>query len=1168
MQQAREAVELRDNYSRSFTLEELSERTGLSPNTLTKVTARRVPVDRQTIEFFFKAFGLTLEAVDYVRPNEPPPMHVARDNDVSRQDWGDAADVSMFYGRSQELQQLQQWIVDDRCRLVGLFGMAGMGKTSLTIKLGQQIASQFDCVFWRSLRNGPPLDDLLIELVDFLSNGQDKEATVDRAIHHLREQRCLVVFDNIETLLQAGQAGRYRPEYELYGKLFRLVGETSHQSCVALTSREKPAQIAALEGVDLSVRSLQLGGCADMAMELLHRGGVEGTEAQLEMLCDRYGNSPLPLKIVATSIQTLFDGNVATFLEQDITLFNTIRQLLDQQFIRLSPLEQSVMYWLATAREPVMLTQLAEDLVPAVSRATVLQTLESLTWRSLIEREEGGYTQQPVVMEYVTDRLVQHLSIELSGNLDEIAGLPLLQSVALTKATAAEYIRDVQKLLILKPIADQLTSTGGSLQAITQKLLQVFDWLRNDVAYRSGYGAGNVINLCSVLGISLAGYDFSKLTIWHADFRQANLQQSNFSHCDLSHSVFTNTFGSILSVSFSPDGNYLATSDNNAEIRLWNTRTSEQYAILQGHANYIWGVTFAPMKIGRPGDTAPYLLASASADSTVKLWHASSCNTLATLRGHTDTVRSVVFNPAVTLLASASEDTTVRLWNPRTYELLGVLEGHTSSVRVVKFSPDGKTLASAGEDCTVRLWDVESGQLKQTLQGHQGWVRSVSYSPEGRFLASCGDDRTIRLWDARTGQPIRILKGHRHWVRSVSLSPDGSLLASGSDDRTINLWTVATGEICRTLPRHTNCVRTVAWNPDGRRLASGCEGHTVKLWETASGRTLKTWHGFTNWVQAVALNPAGTLLVSSHTDYTLKLWDLATGQVVRTLPGHAHREQCVAWKPDGRYLASGSDGPDVQLWDVNSGRVARVLKGHSNWVIAVAWNHDGSLLASGSTDRTIRLWDVATGQTRCVLQNHENWVRDLRFTPDGQRLISCSKDKTVRIWDTATGEELAVLNGHSRWVYALACSPDGRLIASGSTDETVRIWDIESGDCLQTWAVDSGWVWSLVFSPSGEQLAISSNDGSVQWWDVSSGKQVANWPAHSNWVQTMALTPSGDRLISGSRDATIAIWDVETGDCLQRLRADRPYEGMAIDGVTGLSQAQKSVLKTLGAVET
>lgn len=1080
------------------------------------------------------------------------------------QDWGEAPEPGVFYGRTQELGTLKQWIVKDGCRLVALLGMGGIGKTALSVRCAKDIKDEFEFVFWRSLRNAPAVEKILADAIAFFSNQQETELPdtleekISRLIFYLRQHRCLLILDNFETVLRDGdRAFEYLEGYEGYGQLIEQISEVSHRSCLLLNSREKPRNLARLEGVSRPVRSLQLNGLkVSAAREIFTEiGEFRGSEDEVKSIVKHYGGNPLALKIAASAIQEILGGNLSQYMERYFqkgkVFFKDISDILERQFNRLSVAEKEILYWLAINREPMAEWELREDILSSVSQEELLENLLSLRRRSLIEQNPVGFTLLPVVMEYVSGRLIAEITEEIKT--DNIA---LFKTHALLKAEAKDYIREAQIRFILQPILDRLLAIFKNQNSLEANLIIILAKLRGQTWQETGYAAGNAINILRQMEIDFSGYDLSELTIWQADLQGLNLHDVNLEGSDLSQSVFTETFGGIVAVVFSPDGKYFACGGEAGEVNLRQVADGKPILSIKAHDRWVLAIAYSPD--GK-------IIASGSDDQTVKLWDANTGKCLQILEGNDNWIWSVAFSPQGDILASSSANGTIKLWDVSSGQILKTLEGHTQSVISVAFSPDGQNLASGSNDKTVKIWDVRDGKCLQTLQGHGEGVWAVAFSPQGQIVASGSGDRTIKLWDLASGNCLQTGEGHTQLVRSIAFSPDGKILISSSDDHTIRCWDVSDGKCVRTLPGHTSRIWSVAFSSDNRTFASGSNDQTVKLWDVRTGKCVRTLQGHTYQVAAVAFSPQGDILASGNNDRTVRLWNPHTSQLVATYTGHHNWVLSVAFSPDGKILASGSE--TVKLWDVGSGELLKNLQAHTNVVKSVAFSPQGDILGSGSWDNTVRSWDVSTGKILKVFRGHTSWVWSIAFSPDGKILASGSGDNTVRFWDVSTGDCLRILSGHATQVWSVTFSPDGNILASGSDDRTIKLWKVNSGECLSTFQGHSDGIKSVAFNLSGEIIASGSDDRTVKLWDVATGKCLKTFQGHDGRVWSVAFSPDGKILASGSQDQTIRIWHVQTGECLTTLKATRPYEGMNITQVTGLTEAQITTLKTLGAVE-
>jgi WD40 repeat protein/DNA-binding XRE family transcriptional regulator len=1184
LQAARQAAEQADNFGQHYTKEELATMLGLSHKTIAKIfgtgvvaTIGKLPIDKQSLELCFALFNLTLERQDYLYPDrEVSPVTGVASPDSATEihphqlcdnlsfDCGEAPDVTIFYGRERELAQLRQWVEVDRCRTIEILGMGGIGKTALVTKLARQLQPEFTAIAWRSLRNAPPLAKLLAKLIEICSHRVEIVPhtlnIADRIsclLHYLQHQRGLLIFDNVETILQLESIAPQ--EYLGYTELFQRIGQTQHQSCLLITSRERVAALAPWEGVGLPQRTLSLQGLdADASQGLFDSKGLSTARASRSRLVETYSGNPLALKIIATTICDLFAGDIDRFLAHEVTIFSDIRQLLESQFDRLDRIEQAVMYWLAIAREWTTLADLHAKIVPAIAKSQVLDAIESLSRKSLIESRSGKFTQQTVVMDYTIVRAIELIVAELTNA--ETGDLPLWLSHAWLDLQAPEYIQTIQRRTILDPIASQLESQFRQRAVLVEHLRSLLTRSKTGDLQSTHYGGGNILNLFRHLEIDLTGSDFSNLPMWQADFQGAILHDVNLSCSDLSRAQFTHNFGGVFTLAFSPDAQLLVMGLYSGDLLVWDVATKQLQAKFTC-PSWIWAIAFSPDGC---------ILASASQDAIVRLWDVKTGALRYTLPAEHH-VLSIDYSPDGRTLATANGDGRVRFWDVATGTQQGILAAHDREACSVRYSPDGRWLATSSQDPIVKIWDVSTGTCIQTLNGHTQRIWAVRFSPDGKWLVTGSGDGTVKIWDVASWQVVRVLTGYQNWLFSICFSPDSRLLltAIGSN---VRIWDMATQQQIGTLRGHPTRISSIQFSPDGKVLATSSNDRSVRLWQPETQQELYRWQGYTSWVESVRFHPDGQRLLSSGQDALVRVWDIATGTVLRTFAGaeqfggHDLYIWSVDYSADGRSIASGGADRTVKVWDAESGRLVQTYSTPQGDVRRVCFSPDGRLLAGVGMDAGIYLWSL-TGSAISTLAHGESLVRSIAFSPDSKLLAAAGFDAGWQLWDVRTGELTGYYKGHTNWIWDLAFSPDGKLVATCSDDRTVNLWDVATGEVVRTLTGHALEVIAIAFSPDGRQLATGSSDRSIKLWEVETGMLLATLTGHDDRILSLSYSPDGRRLASGSADETIKLWDLNTGECRRTYKLYPPYLGLNITGATGLTPATIASLKTLGAIE-
>ncbi|MDB9313469.1 NB-ARC domain-containing protein [Spirulina sp. CS-785/01] len=308
-----------------------------------------------------------------------------------------------LYPRTQDLDTLKQWILEEKSPLITLTGLSGIGKTALATQLLEQIQDHFDRIIWRSHRQFPTLNTLQTHLIEFFA--QDQDPPPQTLLEALQLHRSLIILDDLQdTLTPNTLVGTYRPEYAQYSQLLQAIARFPHQSCLLLLSWEYPPDLATLESENRHCYSLQLQGLGKTAKNLLASKGLADRPHWLDLI-HRYNGHPTWLNIIAAHIQDLFNGSVAQFLAYPTLFLGDLLPLLHRQYQRLSSTEQAVMLKLA---HPEDATETPHQATEKLSDSEYLQAINSLRKRNLIEKKPhqtaSPWHLHPVIQQYIKEQ--------------------------------------------------------------------------------------------------------------------------------------------------------------------------------------------------------------------------------------------------------------------------------------------------------------------------------------------------------------------------------------------------------------------------------------------------------------------------------------------------------------------------------------------------------------------------------------------------------------------------------------------------------------------------------------------------------------------------------------------------------------------------------------------
>ncbi len=594
-----------------------------------------------------------------------------------------------------------------------------------------------------------------------------------------------------------------------------------------------------------------------------------------------------------------------------------------------------------------------------------------------------------------------------------------------------------------------------------------------------------------------------------------------------------------------------------------------------------------------------------SDDATVKIWDVETGNVVYSLEGHTGPVLDAVYSISGNyIVTNGGYDMTARIYNAFTGKLMDSLEHHTAYITSTIFSPDEKTILTSSFDKTAKIWDIEKAKLILSFEGHTNRINFSDFSPNGKLIITVSDDKTAKIWDAKTSKLLNTLVGHTKPIISAAFSPDNNKVVTVSEDRTAILWEVSTGKLLKILSKNTTA--NVPLNNTSKLKPTKEETHffnaqIYKALFSTDGKTLVTiandinaniWDSEGNWLFSVdginnnKGNPiissisfshdSKKLMISSSADIT-KVINLETKKIA--LDFEDYGVFFTSFSPDGKQILAASFDKKAKIWDASNGKIIQKLEGHTKFADFAKYSPDGKKLITVYEDKSFKVWNTNTGQIICsnrgivsdydtiqykevefsnngkiVKISAKNWIdifdsetgkllrnfnakatKPLSLSPDMSKYLISSKNSTILIRDLMTNNTLKTLTGKSlKDFYFASFSLDNKNVLAVSDDNSVYVWDVDSEKILQNFQGIIGKVKDVNFSPENTTILSLLMNNTIQLWSVSDGKLLKTLKTENGKIKNVMFSPNGEKVVVNYTDknskfnTSALIWEIKT----------------------------------------
>jgi WD40 repeat protein len=602
----------------------------------------------------------------------------------------------------------------------------------------------------------------------------------------------------------------------------------------------------------------------------------------------------------------------------------------------------------------------------------------------------------------------------------------------------------------------------------------------------------------------------------------------------------------IYATAFSPDGKLLASASADNSVRVWETSTGKEKQAFTFNNEQLTSVVYF-----KDGKT----LAAASMNGTIHILDVDNGKQKLTLTGHGQGQLRLALHSDDGKLFSASFDGSVREWDADKGKEVRIFASGVGALTALAVSGDGKTLAVATQagNGGLTLFDTDNGKELRKLPWGKGQIEALAFTADGKALAVGAQfNNSLGLYDVENGKEVQPFRANNSFgaVKGLAFSPSGKVLASCVQGPSVSLWGVASGKQLRHLDLPGTIATHVAYSPDGKIVAVACQDNMIHLWDVENGNVLHEADGFSGAIQQIRFLADGTTLVASDQQRSLRAMDARTGKALAKLRGTPF-SQVASWGtgPEGKTIVYANYDRSLRFWDPLADKEERRIENFTQFIYQMAFSNDGTTLAMVENNRVLRIHAAESGNEikQFTAAPNQNFGFLTVLSSDGRRIVA-SGYGPIFVWDVPSGRELwkGDPTAPQQQLLHAVFAPDGRTLACVSANQVLILEIVSRQERLRIErpqnAAKAFVPQALTFSPDGNVLAIATATGEVFLHDVATGKEIGQFNGHRGAVYALAFSPDNRLLASGGADTTVIVWDAASLIKKNRPAAASPTE--------------------------